>query len=644
MEFILVGQPNCGKSTIFNGVVGYKSEVANFPGTTMNYTKGSIIVENMNMNVVDIPGTYSLQTSDDAELDAVEYLLNSPDGSVIINVIDASVLSRSLELTLQLMELKVPMIIALNMVDESDRKGIQIDMEKLSNVTGLPIVKTNGKKGEGISELFKTAFIAGSRNTIPKTIVAPFDVEKVIELLMDFLKRKKVPQKWNYRLLVLKLIEKDNLITRFVQKYLNDADWEYINRNIVELEQLHQRDSELVISAVRHNLAFKIFEEVARVGLPPKRDIREKMDGLLMHPFLGYVFMFVILYMTFSFIFSLGNSIEPFISGNIEKLNQLSLSWFGKDSILFSLTNGVIQGFGGGLAIVIPFLIPFFVVFSILEDTGYLARIAYLIDNIMHRIGLHGMSVVPMILGYGCTVPGIFATRILKSRRDKLITATLTTLVPCSARMIIIIGVAGSISLKAAGLIYVINIILLGITGKLMSLAMPEVSPGLLLEIPKYHMPTFKVVLQKTWFRMKEFVVIAWPLLIAGSIILEIINFFGLSDSINQFLSPFTSGILGLPAVVGVIFLFGILRKELVLIMLITALGTKDIASMMTQSQIFTFTVFSTFYIPCLATFAALLRELKLKNAFLITGLTMMIAVVISLLIRFLFPFFGKFL
>jgi ferrous iron transport protein B len=210
--------------------------------------------------------------------------------------------------------------------------------------------------------------------------------------------------------------------------------------------------------------------------------------------------------------------------------------------------------------------------------------------------------------------------------------------------MIIIIGVAGSISLRAAGLIYVINIVLLGITGKLMSLAMPEVTPGLLLEIPKYHMPTFKVVLQKTWFRMKEFVVIAWPILIAGSIILEIINFFGFSDSINQFLSPFTSNILGLPAVVGVIFLFGILRKELVLVMLITALGTKDIASIMTQTQIFTFTIFSTFYIPCLATFAALVKELKLKNAFLITGLSMMIAVVISVFVRIIFPYFEKFL
>jgi len=644
MEFILVGQPNCGKSTIFNGVVGYKSEVANFPGTTMNYTRGNIFVENMKIDVVDIPGTYSLQTSDEAELEAVEYLLKVTKDSVIVNIIDASVLSRSLELTLQLMELKIPMIIALNMVDESDRKGIQIKTEKLSSLTGLQVVKINGKKGEGISELFKAAHFAGSNHTKPKTVEAPFDVEKVINRLIDYLNKKKIPKTWNLRLLVLKLIEKDNFLTKFVRKFLSDTDWEFINHNIFELEQLHKRSSDLIISAVRHNLAFKIFEEVARVGLPPKKDIREKMDNFLMHPILGYVFMIAILYMTFSFIFSIGNSIEPFISHNIERLNLLVVSWFTKDSIIFSIANGVIQGFGGGLGIIIPYLFPFFIVFSVLEDTGYLARIAYLIDNVMHHIGLHGMSVVPMIMGYGCTVPGIFATRILKSRRDKLITATLTTLVPCSARMIIIIGVAGSISLKAAGLVYVINIILLGITGKLMSMAMPEVSPGLLMEIPKYHLPTTKVVLQKTWFRIKEFVVIAWPILIAGSTVLEIINFFNLSDFINRFLSPFTSGILGLPAVVGVIFLFGILRKELVLIMLITALGTKEIAAIMNQTQIFTFTIFSTFYIPCLATFATLAKELKLKNAFLITGLTMMIAVGLSVLIRFLFPLFAKFL
>ena len=173
-----------------------------------------------------------------------------------------------------------------------------------------------------------------------------------------------------------------------------------------------------------------------------------------------------------------------------------------------------------------------------------------------------------------------------------------------------------------------------------MSIAMPEVSPGLLLEIPKYHLPRFKAVLNKTWFRMKEFVVIAWPLLILGSIILETIKYFNLSGSFNTFVSPFTSGILGLPEAVGVVLLFGILRKELALILLITALGTKEIQNIMTTTQIFTFTIFATFYIPCLATFAVLAKELKWKNAFLITGITVMIAVVLSVFIRFVFPLF----
>jgi ferrous iron transport protein B len=640
MEFILVGQPNSGKSTIFNRVIGYKSEAANFPGVTVSYTRGNIYVNNEKIEVVDIPGTYSLQTSDEAELVAVDYILNSPQNAVIINILDASVLSRSLELTLQLMELKKPMVIVLNMIDEAERKGIHIDTENLSQLTGLPVLKTIATKGEGISELFKVAQKSAVNKVFAKTIEAPYDVERVIQRLIDLIKKKDFPKKWNHRFLVLKLIEKDLIIQNFLSAYLSKRDWRLIQNQLDSLEHLHKRECDLVISSVRHNLAFKIFEEVARVGLPPKKDLREKIDSLLMHPFLGYIFMAAILYLTFTFIFSIGDLVEPLFSAQIEKTLLAMQNWLSRDSILYYFASGIIQGFGGGIGIVIPYLLPFFIVFSILEDTGYLARIAYLIDNLMHRIGLHGMSVVPMVLGYGCTVPGIMATRVLKSRRDKVITAALTTMVPCSARMIIIFGVAGAISLNAAGLVYVINIIVLGIVGKMMSIAMPEVSPGLLLEIPKYHLPGFKAVMQKTWFRMKEFVVIAWPILIIGSTVLESIHYFRLSGPINSFLAPFTSGVLGLPAFVGIVFLFGILRKELVLVMLITILGTEDILRVMSPTQVYTFTIFSTFYIPCLATFAVLVKELKLKNALLITGLTMMIAIVLSVMIRFLFPLF----
>lgn len=640
MEFILVGQPNSGKSTIFNRVIGYKSEVANFPGVTVSYTRGDIYVNSEKVEVVDIPGTYSLQTSDKSELVAVNYILNAPRDSVIINILDASVLSRSLELTLQLMELRRPMVIVLNMSDEAERKGIKIDAENLSRQTGLPVIKTIATKGEGISDLFKLALNCARENIQPRIIEAPHDVERVVQRLMDLLKKRDLPPKWNHRLLVLKLIEKDPIIKGFLRPHLNKKDWQLIRNQLDSLERLHKRASELVVSSVRHNLAFKIFEEVARVGLPPKKDLREKIDSLLMHPFFGYLFMAAILYVTFTFVFSIGDLVEPFFSAQVENVLQMVKKWVGGESILFYLASGVVQGFGGGIGIVIPYLLPFFIVFSILEDTGYLARIAYLIDNLMHRIGLHGMSVVPMVLGYGCTVPGIMATRVLKSRRDKLITATLTTMVPCSARMIIIFGVAGAISLNAAFLVYVINLVVLGLVGKLMSTAMPEVSPGLLLEIPRYHLPGVRVVMQKTWFRMKEFVMIAWPILIVGSTVLEIIHFFQWFEAINAFLSPFTSGVLGLPAFVGIVFLFGILRKELVLVMLITILGTDDILRVMTATQLYTFTIFSTFYIPCLATFAVLIKELKLKNALLITGMTMLVAVVLSVVIRFIFPLF----
>lgn len=640
MEFILVGQPNSGKSTIFNSVVGYKSVVSNFPGVTVSYTRGKIYLNNEKIDVVDIPGTYSLQTSDEAELVAVDYILNASAESVIVNIVDASVLSRSLELTLQLMELKRPMVIVLNMMDEAERKGIIISYKKLFDITDVPVIETIGRKGKGVYNVFKKAYKVGKERMIPRTIEGPFEVERLISRLVDFLKVKHIPQKWNYRFISIKLLERDPLIKNFLKDFFCQSDWKFVDKNLAEIEKKPRKSSEFIISSVRHNMAFKIFEDIARIGHPPKIGIREKMDNILMHPILGYVFMIGALYLTFSIVFGVGDVIEPLFSSYFEKLSEFFASHIKTGSLLFSVIDGIVQGFGGGLGIVIPYLLPFFIVLSFLEDSGYLARIAYLIDNLMHRIGLHGMSVVPMILGYGCTVPGIMATRILKSRRDKLITATLTTMVPCSARMIIILGVAGSISMGAAGLVYIINIIVLGITGKLMSMAMPEVSPGLLLEIPKYHLPRFKAVLNKVWFRMKEFVIIAWPLLILGSIILEIIKYFNLSGSINTFLSPFTSGILGLPAAVGVVLLFGILRKELALILLITALGTNEIQNILTTTQIFTFTIFATFYIPCLATFAALAKELKWRNAFLITGITIIIAVVLSVFIRFVFPLF----
>ncbi len=635
MEFILVGQPNSGKSTIFNEVVGYKASTSNFPGATVKYNRGKITLENHTIDILDIPGTYSLQNSVEAESLASEYISNKTGDYVFINVIDASVLSRSLEFTLQLMELRKPMIIALNMIDEAERKGIEINTEKLSELLGVPVIKTIGKKGTGVFELFNKAYYAANLKIKPKILKYSQETEELLTSLDKIIKQTDLVDKWDSRFIGIKLIEKDSAIkSRFV-KCINKTDWDKIEKSIKSYEQKTGQDSEFQISSIRHTLAFELFEKVSTVGHQVRKDIRNKIDDFLMHPLLGYVIMFGILSLVFWAIFSVGNFFEPIFLNNFKNLSNYFSSFFSENSVVHSIIDGFITGFGGGIGIVIPYLLPFFLFLSLLEDSGYLARIAYLIDNLMHHIGLHGLSVVPLILGYGCTVPGILATRILQSPRDRLITATLATLIPCSARMTIIFGIVGIfISMKAAIAIYVLNLIIIGITGKIMSKVMPEVSPGLILEMPKYHFPGIVVLLKKSWFRLKEFIIIAWPLLIVGSIILEIIDFYNLSGGINNLLSPLTVTVLGLPAAVGVILLFGIMRKELALVLLVTTMGTENLISVMTETQLFNFTIFITFYIPCLATFAALGRELNWKRALLITLLTTAVAIILVLLVR----------
>lgn len=641
MEFILVGQPNCGKSTIFNDVVGYKSLTSNFPGASVQYTRGDMMLMDEQVDVIDLPGTYSLQTSDESEMAAVQYLLDSRNDSVIVNIIDATVLSRSLELTLQLMELGRPMVIGLNMIDEAEQKGILIDKEGLMKQLGIPVVETIGRTGMGIYDLFRRAQVVGKKGSRPRIIEGPANFERTVTRLINILEKKKVRFKWGLRFLAQKLLEKDEIIPDYIKKFLNSVDLAAIEQAVKTLEKDFNRGSDLIISSVRHNMAFNIFERVAKVGKPPQRDFRKKIDDLLMHPLWGFVAMVVIFYLTFTLIFTIGGLIEPLFINNFEKL-KAGIAVFAKGSpFLLAVLNGIVQGIGGGIGIVIPFLLPFFIMLSLFEDTGYLARVAYLIDNIMHRIGLHGMSAIPILLSYGCTVPGILATRILKSPRDKFITATLATLVPCSARMTIIFGLVGFfISMKAAIVIYLLNLAVIGLTGKVMSKLMPEITPGLLMEIPRYHAPKGTVVMAKTWLRLKDFVVVAWPLLIAGSIVLEFISHMHLTEPINNFLSPFTSGILGLPAALGITLVFGIMRKELALVLLFAAIGTNDVLTVLTPTQVYGFTIFVTFYIPCLATIAVLAKELSWRRALLVSLMTVSLAVVLAVLVRLLFPLF----
>jgi ferrous iron transport protein B len=361
---------------------------------------------------------------------------------------------------------------------------------------------------------------------------------------------------------------------------------------------------------------------------------RDYIDDFLLHPFWGYVSLVVILWVFFEVIYGIGSTLEAPLLNLFDNLAVIVAANIGENTFFSELLIGVIQGISGGVAIVIPYLIPFLLGLSIMEDIGYLPRLAFLMDALMHRMGLHGKAIVPFILGYGCNVPAVMSTRMLEERRDRFLAATLATLVPCAARLAVVFGlVAFYLGPQIALVIYLFNLIVIAVTGKILSKLIPEVTPGLILEIPVYRMPALNSVLKKTWFRAREFIVEAWPILIIGSVVLAILDRLNFSQWFNWLTRPIT-WLLGLPSSVGIPLIFGILRKELSLIMLRQALGVTDFSVALTPVQMITFTVFVVFYIPCLATLAALRRELNTQDMLIIAGLTVGIAMITALIAR----------
>lgn len=636
MRIALVGQPNCGKSTIFNSVAGYKAITSNFPGKTVTYTVSKMTFQGTTSEIVDLPGTYSLTSFDLAELEARKYLL-SEKIDVVINVIDASLLGRGLELTLQLLELNLPTVICLNMIDEAEGKGIIIDDSELSRILGVPVVRTVALKGHGLDQLFKTVLEMGSNPIFGKHLTFSKDVEQEIQELKEQLEGNNFSKKFNVplRFLAIKLLENDQYFFEEVRKK-NPEFIKIVRKGQQKLEECRARTSDVVISSERHHLSMDIYESVVTIT-KPRMELKSYLDNIFMHPVLGYISLIAILYLFFNFVFYLGNLLEEPLLDFFYQFLPLIEEKLGHNLLLFNIISGIIQGIAGGIAIVLPYLFPFLLGLAFLEDVGYLPRIAFLMDTFLHRIGLHGKAIIPLILGYGCTVPAVMATRILESERDRLIASILTTMIPCAARITIIFGlVAFYLGPKAALFVYILNIVVVATSGKILSQMMPEITPGMIMEIPSYHIPSPKVLLAKVWLRMKEFIVVAWPLLIVGSIALSLLKYWKLEYFINKLISPVTL-LLGLPIAVGVTLIFGILRKELSMIMLVQALGVTDISLVMNAVQIMTFTIFVLFYVPCAATIAVLIREIGGKKTMFAVLFTFLIALILATATRLVY-------
>ena len=667
MRLVLVGQPNCGKSTIFNAVAGYRAATANFPGTSVTFTSSRVLVDGEEIEVVDLPGLYSLTSQDEAEREAERYLLHE-DAAALIDVVDASRLGRSLELTLQLLELRRPLVVALNMQDEAQRKGIEVDRAALERALGAAVVPTIARRGVGIADLFAAAMEAARRGAVPATPrydneveAAAAAVEAQIEALSDETRERAAAApndetrgevhrasddrrgtsdetrgapRLPARFAALRLLERDARAQAELREAAAPARAAAVEAAVLDLERRHGWPGEQVVSGARHALAHRI-EERTTTQSKPQGAWREKLDLALMHPVFGIPILIALMGLFFWGVFGLGRFLEdPLVAG----FGRL-LDWIGQsvplDSVVGIVVKGIVLGVSGGVAIVLPYLLPFLLGLAALEDTGYMPRMAYLLDGLMHRVGLHGKSIVPLILGYGCSVPAVMATRILENPRDRRITATLAVLVPCSARTTVILGLVGAVlGIGPALAVYAVNLIVIVALGVLLQRRMKGAPAGMVLEVPDLRPPSPRAMVAKTWLSLKEFVVVAWPALIGASIVLGWFEAAKLDGPINEFLAPLTTTVLGLPAAVGLTLVFGVLRKELALLMLVQALGTSALSGALAPAQMISFSLFIVFYVPCVATLGALWRELGWKDTAAISALCAAIAVGVAFLGR----------
>ena len=683
MKVALAGQPNSGKSTVFNAVAGYRSITSNFAGTTVEYTHGQARINGDVLDLIDLPGLYSLTPSSPVEAVSRDLLL-SGEWDVLVNVIDASQLPRSLELTLELLDLEAPLVVCLNMMDEAARKGIHIDSRALGELLGVPVIEATASRGRGIVETFRAALAlhrGGAQR--PQAFAYAPEAEPALHKLAGQLevvpgvspasragRTSEVAPRLNPASQVFARASQNALATatldpapvaaphvesvfpshRFQAMQLIQGDprataqLEPAGRRVAveraqnEIAERLGHPADVAISSARHAACLTLFERVAGVTRP-RTGWRDRVDRAVMHPFWGYVILAAVFLGFFRLIFSVGQIGETRVLALFEALIAWLAAHMNAQSALFAGFKGALLGTAGAVAIVLPYLLPFLIGLAILEDVGYLARVGYLMDAGMHRLGLHGTATLPVLLGYGCSVPAVMATRILPSRRDRFIAAFLAVLVPCSARMTVIFALVGFyLGANYALGIYVLNLCVVALAGHVLSRLWPEISPGMLMDVPAYRVPGPRVVGFKTWWRLREFVLVAFPLLVVGSAVLSLVDFYGWQSAVNSALTPLTA-LLGLPKSVGLTLVFGVLRKELSMLMLMQALGTTHVLSAMTAAQIIIFTLFVTFYVPCLATLASLGKEIGWKLTATATGALLFLALSISLLARALFLF-----
>ena len=500
----LAGNANVGKSAVFNQLTGVDQIIGNWPGKTVERAEGTLQYQGMKIKVIDLPGIYSFSTYSMEELVSREFIaLEKPD--IVVNVVDATALERNLFFTIQLLELNAPLIVALNQIDLMERKGISIDYQRLEEILGVPVVPTVAIKGKGISELTEQIIKLAEQKIAPPEIKYGKEVEQRIEKLISLL--GKIETFYPHRWLAIKLLERDGEITRLVEG-LDSTDGTVIQaaRELAkEIERIHGEPSGVVISAERYKIADEIARKVQKIRTE-EETLTDKLDRIALHPILGYLAAVGVIGGLLVWTFVLGSQISGILQNALSSVEQYEPVVSGPLGNI--IWNGAFTGFVAGVTLVIPYVLPFYIILAVIEDSGYLTRIAIMLDRGMHKLGLHGKAIIPMILGYGCNVPACFSCRIMETPKQKFVAAFLVSLVPCTARTVVILGlVAAFVNIWWALALYAFDIVLILLLGRIAFKVVPGESVGLIMEMPSYHVPSAKVVLKQTWARTKSLLV-----------------------------------------------------------------------------------------------------------------------------------------
>lgn len=584
MKILLMGNPNVGKSVVFSRLTGAHVIASNYPGTTVEFTKGYMRLKGKRVEVIDVPGTYTLEPTSKAEEVAVDMLKEAKEDpeNIVINVVDATNLERNLNLTLQLLKEGIPVVVCLNLWDETKHTGIEIDAKKLEEILGVPVVSTCAISGEGIAELIK-------RLSEAKSNTYEYDVE----------------ERWTE---IGRIIEEAQRVTHrhhtFVDK-LEEASIRPSTGIPIALAVLTASFS--IIRFIGEFLIGYIFEPIFEGLWKP---VMVKLSAILgsggfIHDILiGKLFLF-------------SPETEEFIKGIVTGKMVAGSTVMVKTAtgvVPAEVTIDFVQSMGlltTGLfvpfAMVLPYIFAFYLVLSFLEDSGYLPRLGVLMDNFMHRLGLHGLSIIPMMLGLGCNVPGALATRVLETRRERFIAATLMAIaVPCMAQIAMVIGLVGKFGILGLGPVFGTLFVVWVLLGIIMDRLLTGESPEIFTEIPPYRIPYAKALSKKLWMRTYGFLKEAVPYVLLGVFIVNILYALHIIEFIGRFLSPVVRGLLGLPNEAVAALIIGFLRKDIAIGML-SPLG-------LTMKQLIVASVVLTMYFPCVATFAVLVRELGVKD------------------------------